>query len=92
MLYASGEWPYGDQAEVSGQLETYGQTGPGQWVSVYGSTGHAFIVIAGLAFDTADFGGPNIPAGSGPRWRNCATCNASDTSTGTWSVRHPPGL
>ena len=92
VLYASGEWPYGDQAEVSGQLETYGQSGPGQWVSVYGSTGHAFIVIAGLAFDTADFGGPNIPAGSGPRWRNCATCNASDTSTGTWSVRHPPGL
>jgi hypothetical protein len=91
VLYAAKEWPYGDEAEVSGDMKTYGDTGTGQWVSVYASDGHAFIVIAGLAFDTADWGGPNIPAGTGPRWRTCATCNLSDGAS-DWTVRHPPGL
>jgi pilus assembly protein CpaE len=91
VLYAADEWlPGDDMAEASGPMETYGDAGPGKWVSVYASSGHAFIVIAGLAFDTADYGGPNIPAGSGPRWRTCATCNLSDG--GDWTVRHPANL
>lgn len=80
---------FGPTAEVSGTLESYGQPGPGKWVSVYGSAGHAFMTIAGLAFDTADWGGPNIPAGSGPRWRNNPTANLGDGAQ--WSTRHPAG-
>jgi pilus assembly protein CpaE len=90
VLYAAHEWFNGDMAEASGPMETYGDSGPGQWVSVYASSGHAFIVIAGLAFDTSDYGGPNIPAGSGPRWRQCATCNTADGAD--WTIRHPPEL
>ncbi|MGB0094639.1 MAG: hypothetical protein WBP81_19165 [Solirubrobacteraceae bacterium] len=71
-------------------LEDYGEPGPGRWISVYGNSTHAFIVIAGLAFDTADFGGPNIPAGSGPRWRSNPTGNLADGMQ--YVVRHPPGL
>jgi pilus assembly protein CpaE len=91
VLYAAGEWRNGTSAEDSVGLESYGAPGAGQWVTVYGSTDHAFMVIAGLAFDTADYGGPDIPPGSGPRWRTCPTCNLSDG--GDWHPpRHPPGL
>jgi hypothetical protein len=77
-------------SEDSTGFESYGAPGPGKWVSVYGDPGHAFIVIAGIAFDTANYGGPNIPAGNGPRWRSNPLGNLADG--GHYVVRHPPGL
>jgi peptidoglycan hydrolase-like protein with peptidoglycan-binding domain len=77
-------------SEDSTGLETYGEPGPGQWVSIYSDPSHAFIVIAGIAFDTANYGGPNIPAGTGPRWRSNPLGNLADG--GHYVVRHPPGL
>lgn len=44
-------------------LETWGTDGPGNWISVYGNSGHAWAIIAGLRWDTA--GHPDV---SGPRW------------------------
>jgi hypothetical protein len=76
--------------EPSGSMESWGSSGPGRWVSVYANSGHVFIVIAGRAFDTADFGGPNIPSGTGPRWRSDPTGNLQDG--GGYVVRHPTGL
>ena len=43
-------------------LETWGVPGPGRWITVYANSGHAWMMIAGLAFDTV--GGP------GPRWHS----------------------
>jgi peptidoglycan hydrolase-like protein with peptidoglycan-binding domain len=77
--------------EDSSSLESYGSPGPGHWITIYANSGHAWIVVAGRAFDTADFGGPNIPAGSGPRWRTNPTGNLND-GTGRYIVRHPAGL
>lgn len=49
---------------VSGQLEYWGEPGPGRWISVYANREHVFMVVAGLRFDTR-----GNPAGvSGPRW------------------------
>jgi hypothetical protein len=52
----------------SGALMDWGQDGPGQWITVYAHGGHAYVVVAGLRFDTsmrdADAPGP----GTGPRW------------------------
>ena len=76
--------------EDSTSLESYGDAGPGRWITIYADASHAFIVIAGRAFDTADYGGPNIPAGSGPRWRSNPTANLADG--GNYIVRHPSGL
>ena len=78
--------------EDSSQLETYGVAGPGRWITIYANASHAFVVIAGLAFDTAHFG-PTFPAGSGPRWLQPAdaTANLAD-GTGGYTVRHPVGL
>jgi hypothetical protein len=72
------------------QLESYGDPGPGRWITVYADAEHVFMVVAGRAFDTADYGGPNIPAGSGPRWRSDPLGNLADG--GNYVVRHPPGL
>ena len=77
-------------SEDSTGLESYGSTGPGRWVSIYSDPSHAFIVIAGRAFDTANYGGPNIPGGSGPRWRSNPLGNLADG--GHYVVSHPPGL
>jgi len=80
----------GDNAGDSTLLESYGQAGAGRWITVYANSGHAWIVIAGLAFDTADYGGPNLPAGTGPRWRSNPTANLTDGQQ--YVIRHPAGL
>jgi cell wall-associated NlpC family hydrolase len=74
----------------SSGLESFGSSGPGRWVTVYADSSHAWVVIAGIAFDTANFGGPNIPSGNGPRWRTNPTGNLADG--GGYVVRHPAGL
>ncbi|HEX8754534.1 MAG TPA: hypothetical protein VF731_14070 [Solirubrobacterales bacterium] len=59
-------------------LETWGEPGPGQWITVYANAEHAWMVIAGIAFDTV--GGP------GPRWHYPWV----DSPEG-FVVRHPAG-
>ena len=77
-------------APLAVQFEGYGLAGAGRWITVYADSEHVFAAIAGLAFDTADFGGPNIPEGSGPRWRYNPTGNLADG--GDYVVRHPANL
>jgi hypothetical protein len=69
----------------SGALMDWGSEGPGQWITVYAHGGHAYIVVAGLRFDTSlrdrDAPGP----ASGPRWsRTLRESNA-------FVARHPRG-
>lgn len=59
----------------------YGEGGEGQWISVYARSGHVFMVIAGLRFDTGWTGEPR-----GPRWTT-----RGRPARGT-VVRHPAGL
>jgi len=59
-------------------LETWGVPGPGKWITVYANSGHAWMIIAGLAFDTV--GGP------GPRWHSSPV-----DSTSGFVARHPAG-
>lgn len=88
VLYAAGLLP--PTALDSTELENYGQPGPGHWITIYANSAHAWIVIAGIALDTADYGGPPIPAGSGPRWRSEPLANLNDRTT--YVMRHPAGL
>jgi peptidoglycan hydrolase-like protein with peptidoglycan-binding domain len=76
--------------EDSTGLESYGSPGPGTWITIYADSAHTFIVVAGRAFDTADYGGPDIPSGTGPRWRSDPLGNLADG--GNYVVRHPSGL
>jgi peptidoglycan hydrolase CwlO-like protein len=59
-------------------LSTWGEAGPGQWITVYANAGHAWVMIAGLAFDTS--------GGAGPRWHSSPV-----SSTEGFIARHPPG-
>jgi 3D (Asp-Asp-Asp) domain-containing protein len=77
-------------AETSTELESYGLPGPGRWITVYTNSAHVWIVVAGIALDTAEYGGAPVPAGSGPRWRADPTANLQDGTS--YLVRHPPGL
>lgn len=81
---------FGEYAEDSTELESYGEPGPGRYVSVYANSEHAFMYVAGLRFDTSYNGtdtGPN-EGKSGPRWRVLDHV----PNWAPWVVRHPPGL
>ena len=73
-------------ADDSSQFETWGQSGVGQWITVYTNPGHAFIQIAGIRLDTSAEQDPNAPSGSGPRWRPLMT------NTSGYQARHPLGF
>ena len=75
--------------EDSTELESYGAPGPGTWVTIYANSNHTWIVIAGIAFDTAHYG-PTTPGGTGPRWLTNPTGNLADGQS--YVVRHPSAL
>jgi cell wall-associated NlpC family hydrolase len=66
---------------VSGALASWGKPGPGKWVTIYANDGHAFMVVAGLRFDTSG------RQRTGTRWQS-----ASARSYAGFTARHPPGL
>jgi hypothetical protein len=66
---------------TSGELEGWGDPGPGRWITVYANGGHTFAEIAGLRWDTV-----GDEQGTGPRW------HLAGTDTSGFVVRHPPGL
>lgn len=84
VLWGAGK--FGTAPWVSGELESYGQPGPGKWITIYAHSGHTFVIVAGLRFDTGRYDtGPNAGE-SGPRWRT------GDRPTASFAIRHPRGL
>jgi hypothetical protein len=70
----------------SGPLaSTWGESGTGQWITVYANRSHAYMVIAGLRFDTSAVG-ESLRQGSGPRWRGSAR------SAGGYTAKFYPSL
>ena len=65
----------------SGDLMRWGAPGRGKWITVYANSGHTFVEIAGLRFDTV-----GAEQGTGPRW------HLATVSTAGYVARHPPGL
>ncbi len=65
---------------VSGDFETWGDPGPGRWITVYANAGHVWMVVAGWRFDTVAL------AEGGTRWAR------SGGEFSGFVVRHPVGL
>jgi hypothetical protein len=66
----------------STEFESWGEAGPGEWITSYANSGHSYMVVAGLRFDT----GWNDSTSSGPKW-------STKMRPGTgYVVRHPDGL
>jgi hypothetical protein len=69
-----------DEALDSSGFMAWGDPGEGEWVTNYANPGHAYMVIAGLRFDTSG------RAEDGSRW------DTEMRSSSGYIVRHPPGL
>ncbi len=68
---------------ASGDLMSWGRRGTGRWITVYAHGGHAYVVVAGLRFDTS-MRDPNAPGPStGPRWSKTLRRSAA------FVARHP---
>jgi peptidoglycan hydrolase-like protein with peptidoglycan-binding domain len=65
---------------VSGDFPDWGESGPGQWITIYGNSGHVYMVVAGLRFDTSG------AKQDGSRW------HTSSRPTTGYGVSHPVGL
>jgi cell wall-associated NlpC family hydrolase len=71
------------QTEDSGQMESYGLPGAGQWITLYANAGHVYAKIAGLYYDTA----AQSSSDDQDRWSTHRVSPA-----GGFVVRHPRGL
>jgi peptidoglycan hydrolase-like protein with peptidoglycan-binding domain len=69
--------------EDSSQLESFGSSGNGQWITLWANAGHVYMQVAGLFYDTAAQSSSN----NHDRW---STTRPSPTSG--YVVRHPAGL
>ncbi len=67
--------------EDSGELESYGAAGRGRWVSIWANSGHVYMYVAGLRFDTSA-----QSSTGGSRWTRAGRSNSG------FVVRHPRGL
>jgi cell wall-associated NlpC family hydrolase len=65
---------------ASGGFMSWARAGRGEWITVYANSGHAYVVIAGLRFDTSSAG---AGGGRGPRWRT------TGRSSRGYVARHP---
>jgi len=70
-----------DASMPSGGFTSWGEAGPGQWVTLYANSGHMYMVVAGLRFDTS-----GMKSDGGSRW------HATSRPTKGYTVRHPDGL
>jgi cell wall-associated NlpC family hydrolase len=66
---------------VSGDLASWGEPGPGRWITIYANAGHTFMDVDGMWFDTAGRSGPYAS-----RWL------VSTPPLAGYAVRHPAGL
>jgi hypothetical protein len=66
--------------QPSSALMAFGEPGSGAWITVYAHGSHAYLMIAGLRFDTSGRGE------RGPRWR------LEPRAPAGYTARHPTGL
>ena len=71
-----------DRPMDSTEFMSWGEPGEGTWITSYANSGHSFLVVAGLRFDT----GYNNSTSSGPKW------SEQMRPTGSYTARHPQGL
>jgi len=64
----------------SGRLMGWGKPGKGRWVTIYANSGHVYMVVAGVRFDTSG------TRATGSRWQSAMRPG------GGFVARHPAGL
>lgn len=84
LLYGARLLPVTDTA-ASSALESFGEPGPGRWVTLYANADHVFMYVAGLRWDTHNAAGPG-DGSSGIGWHPLVR------SSDGFLARHPAGL
>jgi len=69
-----------DAPRTSGGFMDWGAPGQGEWITIYANSGHIFMIVAGLRFDTSGQGR------AGTRWQE------EPRTTAGFAVRSVPGL
>lgn len=69
-----------DQPMDSRGLARYGKKGKGSWITVFGADSHAYMIVAGLRFDTS------MVKGDGPGWSK-----KKRSTPENYKKRHPKG-
>jgi hypothetical protein len=69
-----------DEALDSTGFMSWGEPGKGQWVTIYANSGHSYLVVAGLRFDTSG------RSTDGSRW------HTNQRSSGGYTIRHIDGV
>jgi len=64
----------------SGEFTRYGKSGRGAWITIYANSGHAYMVVAGLRFDTS------------ARKRGTSRWTDASRSSRGYVARHPTGF
>jgi peptidoglycan hydrolase-like protein with peptidoglycan-binding domain len=67
--------------EDSTELESYGSAGRGRWISIWANSGHVYMYVAGLRFDTSA-----QSSTGGSRWTTAGRSNSG------FVERHPTGF
>jgi len=70
-----------DQPTPSKAFQSYGECGPGKWITIWARNGHVFAYICGLRLDTT-----GLHQEEGPRWRG------DYREPRGFIARHPVGL
>jgi hypothetical protein len=68
----------------STEFRSYGESGPGKWITIYAREGHTFAVIAGLRLDTTPY--DRYKGKWAPRWQTVYRPPRG------FDTRHPVGL
>ena len=80
---------------TSGEYESWGEPGPGRYVTIFANPEHVFMAIRSSVaapwryFGTSGFGHPDAPNGTGPAW---FTVMPAPTYLAGFLRRHPRGL
>jgi len=64
----------------SGEFMSWGASGRGDWITIYANSGHVYMMVAGIRFDTSG------RDEDGTRWHD------TRASRDGYAVRHPSGL
>jgi hypothetical protein len=84
LLWGGGLVPV-DTDMTAAEFEHWGLPGPGRWVTLYASSDHVFMYVAGLRWDTHNAAGPGDGT-PGIGWHPLVREDVG------FVARHPPGL
>jgi len=84
LLYKAGL--HGSMSSVSGDFDNWRSPGNGKWITTASNADHIYMYVAGIRFDTHQYGSSDTGPNSGIGWHPARRPDAG------FHLRHPEGL